>query len=56
MAKQVGPIRLEGTIGNLTFYKTEAGYFVRIKHTPSRRRKRPLPVKPTKGGDHDPKQ
>lgn len=31
MAKQCGIIRITGTIGNISFYKTKDGYFARIK-------------------------
>ncbi|SIN73509.1 hypothetical protein [Chitinophaga niabensis] len=31
MAKQTGPMQLEGTVGNFTFYKTKDGFIVRLK-------------------------
>jgi len=31
MATQNGIIQLQGTIGNITFYKTQAGYLAREK-------------------------
>lgn len=36
MARQLGDIKLQGTIGNLTFYKSGKDYFVRTKGGPSR--------------------
>ena len=38
MAKQVGIVRFSGTIGDLTFYQTRDGYYVRQKSTLSRKR------------------
>ena len=31
MAKQVGPLQINGTIGNLTFYKSQDGFMVKSK-------------------------
>jgi hypothetical protein len=31
MAKQTGPMQLEGTVGNFTFYKTKDGFIARLK-------------------------
>ena len=31
MAKQIGPIKIRGTIGNICFYKTKDGYYARLK-------------------------
>jgi hypothetical protein len=31
MARQIGPVHLSGTIGNIIFYKTKTGYFAKAK-------------------------
>ncbi|SIN69422.1 hypothetical protein [Chitinophaga niabensis] len=31
MAKQTGPIKISGTVGNICFYKTKDGYYARLK-------------------------
>lgn len=36
MAKQEGPLKLTGTIGNLTFFKNEFGYLAKHKGGPTR--------------------
>jgi hypothetical protein len=38
MAKQTGPFNLEGTIGNVIFYKRNGKYYSRSKGSPSRKR------------------
>ncbi|EOZ93850.1 hypothetical protein A33Q_3455 [Indibacter alkaliphilus LW1] len=38
MAKQTGPFNLEGTIGNVIFYKRNGKYYSRSKGSPSRKK------------------
>ena len=38
MATQTGLLKIEGTLGNLTYYKTDKGYFIRKKSTLKRTR------------------
>lgn len=38
MGKQVGPVKLEGTVGNVTFYKMGDGHYVRMKSSLSGKR------------------
>jgi hypothetical protein len=38
MAKQTGIILLTGTIGNMTFYKRDSGYYARMKSSLDGRR------------------
>src|ERR1043165_6116703 len=43
MAKQIGVLKIEGTIGNLTFYRIGNQYFVRLKSSLSGRRVKTKP-------------
>jgi hypothetical protein len=38
MARQAGPIKIEGTIGNLCFYRMDGAFYVRQKSSLSRKR------------------
>jgi hypothetical protein len=38
MAKQVGPVFLTGTVGNITYYKMDGQYYARSKSSLSRKR------------------